>query len=92
MTCHPAICHMRQVTFAASVHFILLITGPVKHAVEQRLTRRYNIIVADDWRFGNVNERAEEEMMTQEPTRWRPYHWRAFTTHRAILQYLVYVP
>jgi hypothetical protein len=28
-TCHPAICHMRQVTFGASVHLILLITYPV---------------------------------------------------------------
>jgi hypothetical protein len=51
--------------FAASVHLIFLITGPVIHAVEQRLTRRYDLIVADDWRFGNVNERVEEEMMTQ---------------------------
>jgi hypothetical protein len=63
--CHPAICHMRQVTFAVSVHLILLITCPVIHAVEQRLTRRYDLIVADDWRFGNAIERVEEEMMTQ---------------------------
>jgi hypothetical protein len=63
--CHSDICHMRQVTFAASVHLILLITCPVIHAVEQRLTRRYDVIVADIWRFGNFNERVEEEMMTQ---------------------------
>jgi hypothetical protein len=56
---------MREVTFAASVHLIFLITGPVIHAVEQRLTRRYDLIVADDWRFGNFIERVEEEMMTQ---------------------------
>jgi hypothetical protein len=62
--CHSDICHMRQVTFAASVHLIPLITCPVIHAVEQRLTRRYDVIVADDWRFGNFNERVEE-MMTQ---------------------------
>jgi hypothetical protein len=63
--CHSDICHMRQVNFAASVHLILLITCPAIHAVEQRLTRRYDLIVADDWRFGNFNERVEEEMMTQ---------------------------
>jgi hypothetical protein len=61
----PAICHMHQVTFAASVHLILLIACPVIHAVEQRLTRRYDLIEADYWRFGNLNERFEEEMMTQ---------------------------
>jgi hypothetical protein len=34
MTCHPAICHLRQVTFAASVHLILPITRPVITAMQ----------------------------------------------------------